>query len=141
MFEEHRVAGEQRRYGESEDLPQREVPGHHGQNHTERLVDDLAGLCGHCNGFRLQVAGTVFCVVAALRHAFVDLGDRLCEWFPHFCGDQGRQLLPACLQRVGDSAEQASTFLGRDASPGQSGRVGFGEYLLDFGVGEDGIVL
>ncbi len=42
VLEEADVAGHQRRRGEAEHLPEREVPGHDGQHDAERLVADVA---------------------------------------------------------------------------------------------------
>ncbi len=68
VLEQPDVAGHQRRRGEPEHLPEREVPGHDGQHRPERLVADEAAARRWCRTrFVGQQPFGVFGVVAAGR--------------------------------------------------------------------------
>src|SRR5207245_5259272 len=69
------VARHQGGCGESEDLPEREVPGHHRQHRTERLEALLGAARVGLDGFRSEVALGGLGVVAAAARAVLDLGE------------------------------------------------------------------
>ena len=89
------IAGHQRRGGEAEHLPEREIPRHHRQHDAERIEGHERLAAANIG----RLVGEIFVGVVgepvAVDGAFLDLGAAVVERFPHFLGHQpGELVLP-----------------------------------------------
>ena len=97
------VAGHQCRCGEPDDLPEREVPRHHGEHHAERLVVDerptrLGGDVA-VGQHRLRSVGVVPTDPCRLG----ELGTALTQRLAHLHGHQRRPLVASLEQDLADA--------------------------------------
>src|SRR5262249_11689441 len=83
MLEQDHVTGHQRRRGETEGLPQGEVPGHDRQNRTEgKAPYEALGYIG-CDDLVGKVTRAVLHVTATGPRALFDLRNRAGDWLTH----------------------------------------------------------
>ena len=114
VLEERRVARHQRRPGEADDLPEREVPRHHGEDDPDRLVADDVAPVARVDGLVGEDAGRGLGEVLARRGALLDLEAGLGERLAHLRHDELRQLLGALAQPGRDRGQQRAALLDRD---------------------------
>jgi hypothetical protein len=77
------VAGEEGGSEEADHLPEREVPGHDGEDRAEALVADAAGLGGALDLHWFEPAGAEVGGGAAGGGAFPDLAARFVDGLAH----------------------------------------------------------
>ena len=105
VLEQRHVAGQQRGRGEADDLPEREVPRHHGEDHADRLIGDDRGLVG-VDAPRRAAPGPCSAKYSHARRALLDLERGLGQRLAHLARDQLAQLLGALAQHARDRAQQ-----------------------------------
>ncbi len=111
------VARHQRRRCESDDLPEREVPRHDPQDHTQRLVMNEGGAVLRLN---LSVGQHPFCtvrVVPAHPCTLGDLGSSFAKWLAHFQGRKSREFLRVLDKEFGETVNGSGPFGERTATP------------------------
>ncbi len=135
VLQEPDVAGHQRRRGEAEDLPEGEVPGHHGEDRPERVVaDEAAGGVGRDRLLGEEALG-VLGVVPADRGALLGLSDAGADGLAHL---EGHATAPLGLARLENlrGLRHPGRALG-EGRPAPARELGRGERdaPLDLGVG------
>ena len=90
MLQQANVAGHKSRGGETHDLPQREIPRHHGEHDAKRHVLSIRSRCAHrtrVDGFirkeRLRMFGIKPHTPRALAHLFSSRPQRLAHLQRH----------------------------------------------------------
>ncbi len=116
VLEHGAVAGHERRRGEAEDLPEREVPRHHREHDAERVVGDEGLRPAEVD----RLAGEVFFCrigeVVAVGGAFFHFGAAILEGLAHLGRhDLGELALPAAQHGGGPLHELAALGEGRAA--------------------------
>mmetsp|Transcript_3591 Transcript_3591/g.6901 ORF Transcript_3591/g.6901 Transcript_3591/m.6901 type:complete len:538 (+) Transcript_3591:632-2245(+) len=124
VLQEHRVAGGQAAGRLPEHLPEWEIPGHHDQDHAERVErhEALGGLGRDV--LRGQEARGVVGVVVAHQGALLDLRTPLFDALAHLIGHELRELVPAAQQHVRGGAHQSRARLVGRPLPRQVGGLG-----------------
>src|SRR5262249_49163291 len=85
-----RIAGHQRRRSKADDLPEREIPGHHGENDTERLERNEAPRTLDAHVLAGEKGMRVLGEEVAAERATCDFRDSITPWLSHFLGAQAR---------------------------------------------------
>ena len=86
MLENNCIARHEGRYGEAENLPEREVPGHDGQHNTHWLKGHVTSRGIGGDEFRRQKLLGVLGIVVADPCAFLHFGSTLRQWLAHLLG-------------------------------------------------------
>ena len=136
VFQQADVAGHQAGSDETEDLPEREVPGHDGENDAERLVTDEALGSGGRNDF----VGDKFCgvlgVITAAQGALFGFGDGGAESFAHFEGHEAADWFLFGFENVRGFEHPAGAIGERGVTETLEGFSGFGDFFVDLRIGE-----
>lgn len=127
VFEEQGVARHESGRGGAEELPERIIPRHDGEDDAEGLEDD-GGVYRGADG----VDGTeemrgVLGVEIATQGAFIDLGEGVGARFAHLGGDDAGEGGALAAEGGGDGAEVAGAGGEGCVAPGEEGGVGGGE--------------
>src|SRR5438128_1028142 len=135
VLEQADVAGHQGGGGETEDLPEREVPGHDGEHRAEWLEPLLGAARVGLDGLRSEVALGVLRVVAAAVGALLDLGEGGLAQLSHLQRHQPAERVLALLEQRRGAGEPLAA-LGEAGPSPASGRGGsFLQLLLDDCIG------
>ncbi len=119
MLEQSHVARGQRGSGEPEDLPEGEVPRHHGEDRPDRLVDDQAAIGAGLDHFVGQEALGVLGIIAAAPGALHRLVHRRLQGLAHL---QHHQLAePLFLDSRGSRPPSPASGCDRPTACGGSG--------------------
>ncbi len=129
------VAGEEGRGEEADDLPEREVPGHNGEDRAEALVADAARPGRARDRHRLKPAGAEVGGGAAGGGAFTDLAARLVDGLAHLQRHQAGVVLDMGVEPVGEGAQQVGTLGDGHGTQLRPGAPAPDETGIDFGVG------
>ena len=139
VLEQADVASHQGRGCKAHRLPQREVPGHHGQHRAERLPTGVGprranGLRVHrfVQKHRLRVLG----VVAAAGRALGDLGQGGLARLAHLGRHDGRDRLRLVVEDASRLAQPLRALGVRREPVLPEGACRLGQLVLDLGVGE-----
>jgi hypothetical protein len=117
MFEQERIAREQRGHSAPKDLPERKIPRHDRQHDAERFEGNV--------GVRRSAGGTlgdeetrsVVRVIAAEERAFLDLGASLRERFAHLGGGERGEVVAPRHEFAGQCAELPRPLFRRQGAP------------------------
>ena len=109
VFEKTHVAGHQRGGGEAEDLPEWEVPRHHGQHRADRLVPHPALPRVRRDLLVGEEGGAVLGVEAAGEGTLGRLGHGGADRLAHLERHEAPELVPACLQQLGGAGQAPGT--------------------------------
>ena len=128
VLEQADVAGHERGSEETEDLPEREVPGHDGEDYADGVVADIAsfvllkavGVVGG-DGFRGEDAGGVIGEVTAGGGALLYFLPRGDEGLAHLGGHQGGELFEVGIEERGEAAHPEDALVERLAGVGPGG--------------------
>ena len=141
VLEQADVPGGERRRGEPNDLPEREVPRHHGQHDAERLERDVALVRRRTStrSSARNARGVVGVVAASGRalHGFLDRGfDRLAHLERH----EPAVLELALLEQLGGAPKHGDALFDRRAPPRKTRavrRVSRSSISVSFSAGND----
>lgn len=126
------VAGQQRGRDLEGHQDQREVPGHDGPDHAQRLAADLdAALVVVLDGLGRQVEGGE---VAEERRRAEHLAHRRLQRLALFLGQQARELRQRALDGVGHGQQRLAAFVDRGRGPGRERGLGGGDRLVELGL-------
>ncbi|MBN9322189.1 MAG: hypothetical protein J0H24_09025 [Delftia acidovorans] len=118
MFEDSPVASRQGRSGETKVLPERIVPRHDRQHHTERLEGHDALGCAGDDRLVGKKARGMFGVEIAVPCALLDFGLGLGQRLAHLAHDHFGIAGLAGAQRNCHAAQQAHSFRNWGLAPG-----------------------
>ena len=131
MLEQRRIAGHERRRGEADDLPEREVPRHHREDDAERLVRDVALLRRRLHDLGgeepLRVLGEELAAQGALLDLGLGLGDRLAHLERH----EARVAIASFAQQRRETVHRHGTFGERARAPRDERVLRAGDRVLD----------
>ena len=102
VLEHHAVAANEHRCGRPHDLPERIVPGHHGQHQTQRVVDDAAVGGGAGNHLVGQKDRALLGIKIKVPGAFLDFAECFAQGLAHLQADDAGQRFFLLPQRGGD---------------------------------------
>ena len=133
MLEHCRVACHQRRGGEAEDLPEREVPGHHREHDADRIESDeaLAGLGLH------RLAGEEFLGIVRIeltgQRAFLRFANTVTHGLAHFLCHETRVGFGVLAQNPCGASHPSRAFFERGSPPGEKRFMGLADDVVDLG--------
>src|SRR5687768_1963625 len=113
MLEQSNIARHEGGRGEAQHLPEGEVPRHHGQDHTHRLVMNVAAGRIGLHYLISQEALAVVRIVAAPASTLHNLGHRRLEGLTHLSGDDTCKLILLSLEDVGCALESFFSLINR----------------------------
>ena len=131
MFEDGCVAGHESWRRETNDLPERKVPRHDGEDDPERLERDDAPPRVRANLLVGKVAGGVQREMLGAERAFLDLGLRLVDRLSHLERRQARVPVGALSEERGERAHRDCSFRDGPVAPLEERVVGLGQGHLD----------
>src|SRR5690554_5116807 len=71
-------------------LPERKIPGHYSENHSQRLKSYITLFNPCINEFVFQKFYSIFSIIITDLSTFLNFGSRLLYWLPHFlCNNLG----------------------------------------------------
>jgi hypothetical protein len=135
MLEHDPVAGHQAGSAGSEDLPEREVPRHDGEDDAERLVRHVAGERLGRDRRIGQVLACVLGVVLAGERALGDLRLRLGDRLAHLRGDEGCVALDPAAKELSDPPHRHGALLDAHRPPRALGSRDSGDGVVHLVVG------
>ena len=127
VFKEDRVAADENGRDGAEDLPEREIPRHDGEDDAERGKFNPRVGGGTGGVFRPEETWSLGGVVIAGEGAFLDFGEGVGAGFAHLGGDEAGEGGALAAEGRGDGAEVAGAGGERGVAPGEEGGVGGGE--------------
>ena len=133
------IAGNEGGGGETEELPEWEVPGHDGEEDAKRLGEGIAAKGRVGEGLRGEGGGGEFGGVAAGPCAFFDFGLALGDGFAHFIGHEVGERVGAGFEGVGDGDEPGGSLSKGGVTPAGPPGLEVVELLPGGGQGEDGV--
>src|SRR4029077_14746090 len=136
VLEQADIARHQRRRGESENLPERKIPGHDGEDWSERFVMDVATPGGGQRGLVLQKSLGIFGVEAAPPRAFFTFLESRAEQFSHFERDRAREIFLLLLEQRCRRHQQQRALRKRFATMVVKRALSLLESFFDFQFGE-----
>jgi hypothetical protein len=98
MLQHRGIAGHQRRGGEAEDLPEREIPRHDREHRSQRPEHHLGVSAVELDRLGRQERLGVRGIEIAISGALLDLRAAFGERLAHFAGHQRRELVLAPAQ-------------------------------------------
>ena len=99
MLEQADVAGHERGRKKAEDLPEREVPRHHGENDAERIPADVCVRVCWVDGLRFEQSDGIGREVAAGSGTLLNLKARSGEGLAHLGGHNGGELFAVVIEQ------------------------------------------
>jgi len=133
VLQDRTVAGHERRRGEANDLPEREIPRHHREDEAERLERDETLSRVRLRRLVREEALRVLGVKVAVPRALLELGQRLADRLAHLEGDEACILVGALAQHRRQRAHRYGALVEGALAPGLEGRLRFrdrGVHLL-----------
>ncbi|MNX82838.1 hypothetical protein D3C86_1145800 [compost metagenome] len=112
------IAGEQGGDRAAQDLPDGEVPRHHGENRAERAIFNACLAAFHQGWFRAKHGGAVFGVPLAELCTFFNFAAGLSNRLAHLQGDHVRHGLGIVAQGLAEVDQQLRALFNRFAAPG-----------------------
>ncbi|MCY1410955.1 hypothetical protein D9M71_263350 [compost metagenome] len=112
------IAGEQRGDRAAQDLPDGEVPWHHGENRAQGTIFNACLAAFYQSRFRAQHGGAVFGVPLAELRTFFNFTAGLGNRLTHFQGDHVRHGLCIVAQGLTEVDQQLRALFNRFAAPG-----------------------
>ena len=131
MLEQADIARHEGGRGEAEYLPEREIPGHHGEHGADRLIADEGAAGTRVYGLVGQQAFAVLGVIAASERALGGFGARGGDGLAHFERHQAAQAVLLVFQNLGGGGEPAGARGERCAAVSMPGRIGAGNAGID----------
>ena len=117
MFQQIAIPRQQNRYRTAQNLPQREVPRHNGENRAQRTILNHRIVIFHLSGFGRQHGRAVFRIPVAEIRGFRHFTTRLGNRFAHLKADHLRHLFGAGAQRVTDFTQSIGALFKTDGTP------------------------
>src|SRR5438552_4283085 len=131
VLEHGSVPGHERGSREPDDLPEREVPRHDREHHTERLERDDAPPRVRADLLVGEVARGVLGEMVGAEGAFLDLGLRLDDGLPHLERREPGVTLGALSEECRERAHRNGSFGDGTLAPFEERFVALGEGHLD----------
>src|ERR1700730_17130181 len=136
MFQDSGIASHQCGRGKAENLPVGKIPGHQGQNNTQRLEGYIAlGRVGG-NGLISEEQLTILRVIVTIPGAFLDLRFGLDQRFTHLNHSETGQFCLMLTQMTRNIVEMLRALSKSGRSPMQKGPTRLVESLIDLLVAE-----
>ncbi len=132
VLEQAHVAGHQRGRGKTKYLPERKVPGHHGQHGAQRLEGNQAAVGFGVHHLVGQHLGGMVGVVVAHGGAFVHLAAGGLDHLAHFEGHEAGEVFALFAQHLGGAVHQPAALVKIRIAPTQKSRCRTFEGRLEF---------
>ena len=130
MLHDRGVPGHERRRGEPDDLPEREVPRHDGEDHPERLERDDAPAGVRLDRLVGEIPRGVLGKVLAAEGTFLDFRAGLGDGLPHLAGHERPVAIGTLAEDPRELAHRQSAFAERARAPRSEGVVSLPDRLI-----------
>ena len=135
VLEQHRVPGEEVGGRTPDDLPEREVPGHDGEDRPDGIEPHVRGAAVGFVVARAERLLRGLGVVLRDPRALFCLGDSLGERLSHLESHEPRQVIRLRLQKIREALVHGASFGKGNPAPGAERGIGAGKGGIDLAVG------